>query len=119
LEEQKRSAEFSKEDLYGNEADTKEQLKTTTKSEEIETTEKDKGNESGTTSGPVSRHQFQESIAEVDEGDFKQDPTTYIQDIWKKYDNNDILFLDKFETKAFTSELLAKVEENMPSDGDF
>lgn len=44
---------------------------------------------------------------------------SYIPAIWKKYDNNDILFLDKFETKAFTSEILDKVDEKMPNDKDF
>ena len=43
----------------------------------------------------------------------------YIPKIWKKYDNNDILFLDKFETKAFTSEIMEKVDEKMPNDIDF
>jgi hypothetical protein len=43
----------------------------------------------------------------------------HIPAIWKKYDNNDILFLDKFETKAFTSEIMKKVDEKMPNDIDF
>jgi hypothetical protein len=44
---------------------------------------------------------------------------SYIPVIWKKYDNNDILFLDKFETKAFTSEIMSKVDEKMVNDIDF
>jgi len=69
-------------------------------------------------SGSLSKNHIHGSIQEVDEYD-QNDVFNYIPTIWKKYDNNDILFLDKFETKAFTSEILDKVEEKMPSDEDF
>lgn len=112
LETQKKSAEFSKGDIVDE--GTQDNI-----GEEIEDNEKEKvNNDSNNTSGPLSRNQIQESIEEVDEFD-QYDVSSYIPNVWKKYDNNDILFLDKFETKAFASEILDKVDEKMPIDSDF
>jgi hypothetical protein len=44
---------------------------------------------------------------------------THIEPVLKKYSNDENQFLDKFETKALTFEVLLRVEEKMPNDLEF